>query len=913
MTETPLGLVVDGGLMSERPAANTRTAYVERNDIGAAPHEAVATEPETPNFRALVEQLPAIVYAATLDNHTTYVSPQVESILGIPVERWLDEPGMWRRLLHPDDRERVLAVYADNRRCSTRFRCEYRLVRDDGRVVWLLDEATVVRDAIGAPLGFQGVALDITERKDAEARFRAVFDSTLDAMLVLDDQRRYVAANPAAVRLFGEPVEALLERRFGDFAAGIPNLDERWTAMLEGRLLAGEWQLVRPDGGVRDVESTVTANFLPGLHLFVIHDLSERKRADAERIVRATALQAVANGIMITDVDGHIEWVNPEFTRMTGYTLDEVRGQTPRVVKSGRHDKAFYASMWRAIRAGQVWRGEMVNRRKDGTLYQEEQSITPVRANGAGSAIVHFVAVKQDISERSRAEDRLRRSEEYYRSLIDNALDLIIVLDREGIVRYASPSIERILGYRPEELVGTSTVERLHPDDIAPITTLLATGSRTPGFTASVEYRIRHKDGSWRTCEAVASNLLDHPSVAGIIVNARDISERRRAETEQHRLREQLSHSEKLAAMSELLAGVAHELNNPLSVVIGHTMLLARTADTAVATRAGKIGRAAERCGRIVKNFLALARQYPPERTSVNLNQAVCDALEVMAYALRVDNVQVLTELDPDLPSLSADGHQLQQVLVNLVTNAHQAMRAVDGPRRLTIRSGAEREAGRAWLEVADSGPGIAPEVEARLFEPFFTTKPVGQGTGLGLSICQGIVEGHGGQISVDGGLGRGATFRVVLPIGSPAPSMPLPEDQGPVVQARRILVVDDEPEVAAIVCELLRGDGHEVHTATDGADALRQLHDEPYDAVVSDIKMPHIDGPGLWRAVAQLDRALAERFVFVTGDTLSGSTTEFLARTGAPSLKKPFALRDVRQALAKVPARASAAPLGLQ
>src|SRR5439155_19736545 len=160
------------------------------------------------------------------------------------------------------------------------------------------------------------------------------------------------------------------------------------------------------------------------------------------------------------------------------------------------------------------------------------------------------------------------------------------------------------------------------------------------------------------------------------------------------------------------------ELNNPLSVVIGHTMLLARTADTGVAARAGKIGRAAERCGRIVKNFLALARQYPPERTSVNLNQAVCDALEVMAYALRVDDVQVLTELDADLPSLSADGHQLQQVLVNLVTNAHQAMRAVDGPRRLTIRSGVEREAGRAWLEVADSGPGIAPEVEARLFEP---------------------------------------------------------------------------------------------------------------------------------------------------------------------------------------------------
>jgi CheY-like chemotaxis protein len=359
--------------------------------------------------------------------------------------------------------------------------------------------------------------------------------------------------------------------------------------------------------------------------------------------------------------------------------------------------------------------------------------------------------------------------------------------------------------------------------------------------------------------------------------------------------------------MSELLAGVAHELNNPLSVVIGHTMLLGRTADAAVAARAGKIGRAAERCGRIVKNFLALARQYPPERTSVSLNHGVCDALEVMAYALRVDDVEVVTDLDPELPELSADGHQLQQVLVNLVTNAHQAMRDAAGPRRLTIRSGADRANGEVWLEVGDSGPGIAAEVEPRLFEPFFTTKPVGQGTGLGLSICRGIVESHGGRITVDGGYGHGATFRVVLPMGGAAPMRPSAQDEAPPLPPRRILVVDDESEIAAIVAELLRRDGHVVRTAGDGVQALRCIHEESYDAVVSDIKMPHVDGPALWRAVAQLDPALSERFVFFTGDTLSASTAEFLARTGAPSLKKPFSPRDVRQALVNLFARTDA------
>jgi nitrogen fixation negative regulator NifL len=736
----------------------------------------------------------------------------------------------------------------------------------------------------------------------SEQQFHAVFDSARDAMLVIDDTRVYIAANAAAAQLFGERVEALLGRRFGDFATPGTAVDRAWAALRNGRLSTVEWSLRRRDGTRRAVESTITSNFLPGRHLVVIRDLTERQRADAAARVRSAALAAAANGIVITDATGRIEWVNPEFTRMTGYTLDEVRGQTPRVLKSGRHDAAFYKALWSTILDGRVWRGEITNRRKDGTLYQEEASITPVRTGDAGSPITHFIAVKQDISERKRAEDDLRSSEEYHRSLIENALDIIVVMDADGTVRSASPSVQRVLGYRPEEMIGTNALAQLHPDDAPAISALFFGGQQTPGFTASAEYRYRHADGSWRMLEAVGSNLLHHPSVAGIIVNARDITERKRDEAMQKRLREQLSHSEKLAAMSQLLAGVAHELNNPLSVVIGHTALLARTADSAVGARAGKIGRAAERCGRIVKNFLALARQYPPERTSVNLNQTVRDALEVMAYALRVDNVQVVTELAEDLPGLSADGHQLQQVLVNLVTNAHQAMRGVDGSRCLTVRSGSDPATACVWLEVADTGPGIAPEVQARLFEPFFTTKPVGQGTGLGLSICRGILEAHGGHITVDGGFGHGATFRLELPVGGPMSAPRAAEDEEPVVAPRHILVVDDEPDVAAVVCELLRRDGHVVSTAANGADALARLRAHRYDVVVSDIKMPYMDGPGLWRAVRQADPDLAARFVFFTGDTLSGATNEFLTSTGAPSLRKPFALQDVRRALEQVP-----------
>jgi nitrogen fixation negative regulator NifL len=737
----------------------------------------------------------------------------------------------------------------------------------------------------------------------SERHLHAVFDAAVDAMILIDEEGRYIAANPAAAALIGLPVAELLTHRAGDFAVPGTDVEGIVTALKGGRLRTAEWRLLRPDGNVRDIESSITPNILPGRHLSLLRDVTDRKRADTERRVRAAALTAAANGIVITDAEGRIEWVNPEFTRMTGYTLEEMHGQTPRLLKSGQHDDAFYAALWATIRRGRVWRGEMTNRRKDGTLYLEEQSITPVRANGrADNRVTHFVAVKQDISERRRAEDTLRRSEEYHRALLDNALDILTVLDADGVFRYASPSIERALGERPDDIVGTNALERLHPDDLPAVSRLFFDSQGTPGFTATVEYRYRHRDGSWRHLEAVACNLLHHPAVAGVIVSARDITERKRDEATQEQLRAHLRQSEKLAAMSELLAGVAHELNNPLSVVIGHTALLARVAEGPVAARAEKIGRAAERCGRIVKNFLALARQYPPERTQVDLNQVVREALEVVAYPLRVDTVDVVTELAPGLPRLSADSHQLQQVLVNLVTNAHQAMRGSEGARRLTVRTGALGPAGPVWLEVADTGPGILPAVQARLFEPFFTTKPLGQGTGLGLSICRGIVEGHGGRIGVEGGPGRGATFRVELPLGEPAAPPPAPTDEGPKGPPRRVLVVDDEIEVAHIVSEVLERDGHQVTTAANGIEALDCLREGTWDVVISDVKMPRLDGPGLWAAVRTSDPVLAARFVFITGDTLAPATAEFLERVGLPNLRKPFSLRDVRVALAAVP-----------
>ena len=363
--------------------------------------------------------------------------------------------------------------------------------------------------------------------------------------------------------------------------------------------------------------------------------------------------------------------------------------------------------------------------------------------------------------------------------------------------------------------------------------------------------------------------------------------------------REALFQAEKVAAMGQLLAGVSHELNNPLSTIVGYTQLLLRRIGTGpMAEQLATIARSAERCTRIVTNFLALARQYPPERQLTQLNQLVDDAVELLAYSLRIDDVEVVRRFATDLPQLWADPHQLQQVIVNLLTNAHQAMRSATTRRRLTLTTRYEPATARIVLEVADSGPGVPADIRTRIFDPFFTTKAPGQGTGLGLSLCRGIIDGHEGVMRLETTPGGGATFVVELPAGVPAEAgqghragtAPAPS------RGRTILVVDDEPDVGELVAAALALDGHRVETVNSGAAALDRLVDRTYDLVFSDMKMPGMSGVELYDEVARRRPGLERRIVFVTGDLLNPATKQFLDRTHAVSVSKPFDVDDIRR-----------------
>jgi two-component system NtrC family sensor kinase len=291
------------------------------------------------------------------------------------------------------------------------------------------------------------------------------------------------------------------------------------------------------------------------------------------------------------------------------------------------------------------------------------------------------------------------------------------------------------------------------------------------------------------------------------------------------------------------------------------------------------------------------------------VNDVIDAAMDLVSYALRIDNIDIAIDLANDVPNVLADPHQLQRVIINLVSNAQYVLRSRPAPRILTIRSEVDPYGERVVISVSDNGGGIPPDIRSRIFDPFFTTKPVGKGTGLGLALCHGIITAHGGTITVESEADVGTTFTITLPIASTETAEE--ESTGVVdapsrIPAQRILVVDDEPDVASALSDILSAQGHRVNVAGDGRSALQLLDRGVYDIVVSDMRMPELDGPALYREVVSRHPLLENSFVFITGDTFSPDTDAFFGQTGAVYLNKPCTYDDIEGAVQQVLRRRS-------
>jgi signal transduction histidine kinase len=382
----------------------------------------------------------------------------------------------------------------------------------------------------------------------------------------------------------------------------------------------------------------------------------------------------------------------------------------------------------------------------------------------------------------------------------------------------------------------------------------------------------------------------------------RDMAEKKRSAQVLAEQREALHQREKLAALGSLLAGVAHELNNPLSVVVARAVMLEEQGHPATRVAAQKIRTAAERCARIVRTFLAMARQQPPERGPVAINEVVSAALDMTAYAVRTSNIEIAVDLARDIPTILADPDQLHQVLLNLFVNAQQVLQDRPGKRRIQVASRFDADSSVIRIVVADNGPGIPEHLRARVFEPYFTTKPSGLGTGVGLAVSHGIVTAHGGTLMLDCPEMGGAVFTITLPVSLAEAS---DDADGPSrelrASRRKILIVDDEAEIRDILADILREAQHRVAAVSSGREALERMAAERYDVILTDIRMPDLDGRTLYREIERRWPEQAARVVFVTGDSLAATLHEFASEHGRPVIEKPFVPKDVRRIVAEI------------
>jgi two-component system, cell cycle sensor histidine kinase and response regulator CckA len=527
-------------------------------------------------------------------------------------------------------------------------------------------------------------------------------------------------------------------------------------------------------------------------------------------------------------------------------------------------------------------------------------------------ALRHALALHAQERQRRQAEEALRASEERFRALVENSSDGLLLIDREGRVTYTAPSSERHLGWKPDQMIGRSVFDFLDPEDREAIGVRMAEALRQPGKAVTAEGRFHHADGSWRIMEGVAVNRLTDRSVRAIILNVRDLTERRKLE-------DQLRQSQKMEAVGQLAGGVAHDFNNLLTAILGYCNLMLddMPLDNPLRADLEEIRLAGERAAALTRQLLTFSRRQMLQPQIVDINTIVRQLERLLRRLLSAD-VELVTALAPGLPAVRVDPASLEQVLMNLTVNGRDAM--PDGGR-LTIETAlvdldaayAVTHAGvvpgaYVMLAVADTGEGMDEATRSRIFEPFFTTKEQGKGSGLGLATVYGIVTQSGGHVRVYSEPGHGTVFKVYLPQAE-ATTTPQVVDRDHPAEKKRgwetVLLVEDESAVRALAREVLRRHGYVVLEARHGVDALRlaERHPDNIHLMITDVVMPHMGG-----------RELAERLVAVRPKMkvlfMSGYTDQAVMHRhltpGSAFLQKPFTpegfARKVRSVLDTAP-----------
>ncbi|MBN2224372.1 MAG: PAS domain S-box protein [Deltaproteobacteria bacterium] len=912
-------------------------------------------------YRELVESIDDLIYITDGTGKLVYLNKALERVSGYTRDELLQKNYM--DLLTPDSLKKAVGLFKKQKKGEDIGLFELSIIDKDGKIKILEAREQIVweGDRIVKTRGF---GRDITERKNAEERINhlnRVLESirNIDQLIVRVKDRQTLLAGACEILcevsgyyfvwigLVGEEDKRVRPAAHWGFEDGyLKDITVTWDDSPTGRGPMGtairtgktcvfndianspDFRPWQDDAIKRGYRSTMAIPIMVNKRVYgalgVYSDLvnsfndeeaaslvemaediafalsaieteAERRRSEEALAESEERYRSLIDNIPIgiyrntPGKKGNFIFCNRALLDMLGVSSQEqlIRLSPTDFYQKAAERKAFSD---RLLKADRVSGQELRLKKLDGTPLWG--SVTARVVYDAKDRPAYFDCTLEDITERKDAEETVRESEEKFRNFFETSRDIVFITSRDEAILDINSAFEEILGYtRKETLLKNVTFLYKNPQDWDRFRGAVDGLGSVRDFEAT----LRRKDGAYLDCLFTATVRKDQDgTIIGYQGTIRDVSEKKKMER-------QLIRAEKLSSLGGILSGVAHEMNNPLTSIIGIAQMIMRgPIPENLKDKLEVIHRESLRTSKIIQGLLTFAREHKPERQMISVNKVIEESYRLREYEFRVDNVAMKLELSQEVPLTAADPYQLQQVFINLINNGHDVL-ANGGGSLLIIRS--FHRDGAIVIEFEDDGPGISEQDIGLIFDPFFTTKEVGKGTGLGLSIVYGIINEHGGRIEVVSPPGKGAMFTIHLPVIKKITDVtpPIKERAEKPKGEKTVLIVEDEEALRTMIGEVLEQDGYRVHLCEDGQQAIEIMKIKRFDGIITDLKMPGIGGKDLYTFVQKYYPEIAGRVLFITGDVLSKDTQGFLKITGNIYLEKPFEIEVLLSRLTEV------------